>query len=150
MDKILNHLKNKKAGYYFVMAISLLSLIQLIIYLVAFLDSQWESYFDISIVIFSSLAFLSGLISLVIDGIFNIKEATHFGGGLCLLFNFLSFLMFNRYGYMYYSQVFFGGIEFRLIISMYYGYLYSLIIYIIVSGLGIASCFMKHDALEGE
>ena len=90
MDKILNHLKNKKAGYYFVMAISLLSLIQLIIYLVAFLDPQWESYFDISIVFFSSLAFLSGLISLVIDGIFNIKEATHFGGGLCLLFNFFN------------------------------------------------------------
>ena len=150
MTQISNYLKNKKAGYYFLMAISLLSLVQLIIYVNAFLDPQWESYFDSSIVIFSSLAVLFGIGSIVVDVIFKVKASTHFGGGLCLLFSFLSFLMFNRYGYMYYSQIFFGGIEFRLILAMYYGYLYSLLLYIVIFGLGIASCFMKHDALEGK
>ena len=56
--------------------------------------------------------------------------------------------MFNRYGYMYYSELFFGGIELRLIFSMYYGYLFSLLIYIVIFVLGIIACFKKHDATE--
>ena len=142
MDMILTHLKNKKAGYYFVMANSLLSLVIFIIYLVAFLDPQWESYFHSSVAIFALLSFVVGGASLCY------KRLSHWGGGLSLLFSFISFLMFNRYGYMYYSQIFFGGIEFRLILQMYYGYLYNLIMYLVIFGLGIASCFMKHDALE--
>lgn len=145
-----NRLRSKKAGYYFVMVMSLLSLAQLVIYLLAFLDPQWQPYFDRSVVILSSVAAGAGIVSLLVDALFKVKASTHFGGGLCLLFAFLSFLMFNRHGYMYYSELFFGGIELRLIFSMYYGYLYSLLIYIVVFVLGIASCFMKHDAAEGE
>lgn len=143
-----NPLKTKKAGYYFVLVSSLLALAQLVIYLLAFLTPQWQPYFDRSVVILSSLAAFFGVASLVIDALFHVKAATHFGGGLCLLCAFLSFLMFNRYGYMYYSELFFGGIEFRLIFAMYYGYLFSLLSYIVIFVLGIASCFMKHDALE--
>ena len=97
----------------------------------AFLDPRWQSYFDRSVVILSGLAAFFGLASVAADALFRWKAATHFGGGLCLLFAFLSFLMFNRYGYMYYSELFFGGIELRLIFSMYYGYLFSLLIYIV-------------------
>ena len=49
---------------------------------------------------------------------------------------------------MYYSELFFGGIELRLIFSMYYGYLFSLLIYIVIFVLGIIACFKKHDATE--
>lgn len=144
MEKIKEYLKNKKLGYYFVLAISLLALIELIIYLTAFLDPQWESYYDSSVVIFSAIAFVLGATSLCF------KNLSRWGAGLSLLFSFLSFLMFNRYGYWYYSQIFFGGIEFRLILEMYYGYLYTILISLVIFGLGIAACFMKHDALEEE
>ena len=144
----MNPLKNKKTGYYFVLVTSLLALAQLVIYLMAFPGTQWEPYYDQSVVLLSGAAALLGIVSLVLDALFHWKPATHFGGGLCLLLSFLSFLMFNRYGYMYYSELFFGGIEVRLIFSMYYGYLYSLVSYILIFVLGICACFMKHDAAE--
>ena len=142
MEKLKGYLKNKKLGYYFVMAISLFALVELIIYLNAFLDPQWESYYDSSVVIFSAIAFVVGAASLCY------KNLSRWGAGLSLLFSFLAFLMFNRYGYWYYSQIFFGGIEFALILQMYYGYLFIILISLVIFGLGIASCFMKHDASE--
>jgi len=145
----MQHLKNKSAGFYFALTIGLLSLIQLIVYLCGFLDPQWEPYFDRSVVILSALAAGLGILPCLVSAFSPVKAASHYGAGLCLLFGFLSFLMFNRYGYMYYSELFFGGIEFRLILSMYYGYLYSLICYIVIFALGIAACFMKHDKQEG-
>ena len=148
MKSATNPLKTKKPGYYFVLAISLLALAQLVIYLMAFPGTQWEPYYDQSVVLLSGAAALLGIVSLAADALFCWKAATHFGGGLCLLLSFLSFLMFNRYGYMYYSELFFGGIEVRLIFSMYYGYLYSLVSYILIFVLGICACFMKHDAAE--
>lgn len=148
MANLSSHLKQKKAGYYFVLTTGILALAQLLIYVPAFLDPRWQSYFDKSVVILSGLAAFFGLASVAADALFRWKAATHFGGGLCLLFTFLSFLMFNRYGYMYYSELFFGGIELRLIFSMYYGYLFSLLIYIVIFVLGIIACFKKHDATE--
>lgn len=144
----MKHLKTKKAGFYFVLTISLLALAQLFIYLAAFLDPQWQPYFHKTVVICSALAAGLGILSVLLGMLTPVKAASHFGGGLCLLFSFLSFLLFNRYGYMYYSEVFFGGIELRLIFTMYYGYLYSLICYIGIFVLGIIACFKKHDATE--
>lgn len=148
MGNSSNYFKSKKLGYFFVLAISLLAASQLVIYLLAFLDPRWISYYDQSVVILSAAAAALGLLSVAVDAIFRWKGATHFGAGLCLLCSFASFLMFNRYGYMYYSELFFGGIELRLIFAMYYGYLFSLLIYLVIFGLGIAACFMKHSALE--
>lgn len=144
----MQHLKNKTAGFYFALTIGLLALIQLIVYLCGFLDPQWEPYFDRSVVILSALAAGLGILPCLVSAFSPVKAASHYGAGLCLLFAFLSFLMFNRYGYMYYSELFFGGIELRLIFSMYYGYLFSLLIYIVIFVLGIIACFKKHDATE--
>ena len=61
---------------------------------------------------------------------------------------FLSFLMFMRYGYMYFSQIFYSGISLSLIFQMYYGYLVSIILYIVIFGLGVAAMSIKQNKPE--
>ena len=58
--------------------------------------------------------------------------------------------MFMRYGYMYFSQIFFGGISLSLFFQMHFGYLWCILLYVAVFGIGIAGMFLKQSKKEAE
>ena len=141
--KILkNFFKSKALGFYFTAAVVALSLVQLIVYVAAFTPVSWESYMHWTVIFFSVLAILSGI------GLALFKITSPWAPAAATLMEFLSFLMFMRYGYMYFSQVFYSGISLSLIFQMYYGYLVSIILYIVIFGLGVAAMSIKQNKPE--
>lgn len=137
VEKLKEYFKTRGIGFYFTLVVVILSFIGVIIYVVAFNNDTWVSYMHWSVILFLSLSIIFGAGL----SIFNVTSS--WAPAAATLFNFLSFLMFMRYGYMYFSQIFYSGITISLIFQMYYGYLASLILYILALGLGIAAISLK-------
>ena len=137
LEKLKNYFKSKALGFYFTMAVVVLSFVQLIVYVAAFTPVSWESYMHWTVIFFSVLAIISGI------GLSVLKVTSPWAPVAATLMEFLSLLMFVRYGYMYFSQIFFGGFSLALVFQMYYGYLVSLILYVCILGVGTASIFLK-------
>ncbi len=137
LEKLKNYFKSKALGFYFTAAVVVLSFLQLIVYIAAFTPVSWESYMHWTVIFFSVLAIISGA------GLSVLKVTSPWAPVAATLMEFLSLLMFVRYGYMYFSQIFFGGFSFALVFQIYYGYLVSIILYILILGLGTASIFLK-------
>lgn len=137
LEKLKNYFKSKALGFYFTASVVVLSLIQLIVYVAAFTPVSWESYMHWSVIFFSALAIVSGI------GLSVFKVTSPWAPAAATLMEFLSFLMFMRYGYMYFSQIFFSGVTVSLIFQMYYGYLVSIILYVVTFILGIIAMSLK-------
>lgn len=139
LEKLKTYFKSKALGFYFTAAVVVLSFVQLIVYVAAFTPVSWESYMHWTVIFFSVLAILSGV------GLSVFKITSPWAPAAATLMEFLSFLMFMRYGYMYFSQIFYSGVTLSLIFQMYYGYLVSIILYVVVFGLGIAAMSLKQN-----
>ena len=126
-------------GFYFTAALVVLSFVQLIIYAVAFSPVSWESYKHWTVIFFAVLAIVCGAVMPFF------RVTAPWSAAAATLMEFLSFLMFVRYGYMYFSQIFFGGVSISLFFQMYYGYLASLILYVLCFAIGIAAIFLKQE-----
>ncbi len=137
LEKLKNYFKSKALGFYFTAAVVVLSFLQLIVYIAAFTPVSWESYMPLDGHI------LFGIGNHIGAGLSVLKMTSPWAPVAATLMEFLSLLMFVRYGYMYFSQIFFGGFSFALVFQMYYGYLVSIILYILILGLGTASIFFK-------
>lgn len=142
LEKLKDYFKSKALGFYFTAAVVLLSFVQLIVYVAAFTPVSWESYMHWTVIFFSVLAIVSGI------GLSVFKATSSWAPAAATLMEFLSFLMFIRYGYMYFSQIFFSGVTLSLIFQMYYGYLVSIIFYVVTLGLGVAAVSLKQNKPE--
>lgn len=143
LEILKNYFKSKALGFYFTAAVVALSIAQLIVYVAAFTPVSWESYMHWTVIFFSVLAILSGI------GLSVMKITSPWAPVAATLMEFLSFLMFMRYGYMYFSQIFYSGISLTLIFQMYYGYLISIILYLVIFGLGIAAISLRQNKPDG-
>ena len=141
---LIDHFKSKTLGFYFTVAVILLSLVQLIVYIAAFTPVSWESYMHWSVILFSVLAIVSGA-ALSVS-----RFTAPWAPAAATLMEFLSFLMFMRYGYMYFSQIFFSGISLSLIMQMYYGYLVSILLYLLIFVLGVISMFLPQTKAKAK
>lgn len=139
LEKLKNYFKSKALGFYFTAAVTLLSFVQLIIYIAAFTPVSWESYMHWTVIFFSVLAVISGIVLSIF------KVTSPWAPAAATLMEFLSFLMFLRYGYMYFSQIFFSGVTLSLIFQMYYGYLVSIIFYVVTLVLGVVAMALKQN-----
>lgn len=137
LEKFKDYFKTRDIGFYFTMSVVLLSAVELIIYTVAFSPVTWETYMHWSVIFFIVMAIVLGI------GLSIFNVTAPWAPAAATLMEFLSFLMFMRYGYMYFSQIFYSGFSLSLFFQMYYGYLVSIFLYIIMFGLGIASSFLK-------
>lgn len=136
-EKVCVYFKTRGVGFYFTAVAVVLSFIQFIIYIAAFTPAAWISYMHWSVVFFAVVAIAGGIVLSLFD------KTAGFAPAIVTLAEFLSFLMFMRYGYMYFSQIFFSGVSLTLIFQMYYGYLGSLILYFLTFIIGIAAIFIR-------
>lgn len=144
LEKLKDFFKSKALGFYFTAAVVVLALAQLIVYIAAFTPVSWESYMHWTVIFFSALAIVLGA------GLSVFKGTSPYAPAAATLMEFLSFLMFIRHGYMYFSQIFFSGVTLSLIFQMYYGYLVSLILYIVALGSGVAAMSLKQNKSDKE
>ena len=136
--------KSRALGFWFTTAAVILSVARLSVYIAGFTLPAWESYFHWTVVFFSVVAIAAGIALSVFD------TTAPYAAAATTLFEFLSFLMFMRYGYMYFSQIFFGGISLSLFFQMHFGYLWCILLYVAVFGIGIAGMFLKQSKKEAE
>lgn len=137
LKKVADYFRTRGIGFYFTAVAVVMSLIQMIIYISAFTPAAWVSYMHWSVILFAVIAIVGGIALSIFD------RTAGFAPALVTLMEFLSFLMFMRYGYMYFSQIFFSGVTLTLIFQMYYGYLGSLILYFLTFIVGIAAIFIR-------
>lgn len=131
--------KSKTIGFYVTIAAIILSVVQAIIYPVAFAAQAYVPYSHWSTTVFAVIGIVGGAALLCF------KKTQDFAPAVVGLFELLSFYMFIRYGYMYFSTLFFGGISLELIFQMYYGYLWSIILYLVTFVLCIVAIFTKKE-----
>lgn len=127
----------RRLGFYFIVAAVVLALVQVIIYGIAFSELSFTKYRHWSVIFFSVISIISGL------GLTVSRWTSPWAAGVMLVMEFLSFLMFFKYGYMYFSELFFAGVTAEVIGEMYYGYMASMILYVLVFIIGIAAVFLK-------
>lgn len=137
MRSVKEFFKSRSLGFYFLAAAVLLALIQLIIYSAAFSDPAFVKYKHWSVILFSVLAMCSGL------GLCLTRKTEYFAPLAVFVFELLSFVMFVKYGYMYFSELFFAGVSAEAFAQMNYGYMGSIILYILCWGTSIASFFLR-------
>lgn len=137
MNLIKDFLRSRRLGFYFTAAAILLAAVQFIVYLAAFTAPEWTTYMHWTVPFFSALAIVSGA------ALSLFKKTAPFAPAAVTLCAFLSFLMFAKFGYMYFSIQFYGGITAARIANMYYGYLADIILYVLIFVTGIAAIFMK-------
>ncbi len=132
-------------GFYFLLGATLLSLIEIIIYEVSFSHVDFVRYKHYSVTLLAVLAIIIGL------GLTTTKWTKQLAPITMFLMELFSFMMLLKYGYMYFSELFFGGVTMEVIGQMYYGYMWSIILYILIFILTIAAFFMKQTKeIKGE
>ena len=136
---VKNFFKSRGLGFYFTAGAVLLSLIQLIIYSTAFSTVDFVKYKHWTVIFCSVLAILSGI------GLSCTKWTERFAPLAAFVCALASFLMFIRYGYMYFTELFFAGVSAEAISQMYYGYMGSIILYVLIWGVSIAAFFLRQS-----
>lgn len=129
----------RRAGFYFTLAVAVISFVQLIVYAVAFSSSAIVTYRHWTVIFFAALA------ALVAAAMPFFRVTAPWAAAAATLAEFLSFLMFVRHGYMYFSQIFYGGVSVSLFFQMHYGYLASMILYVLALAAGIAAVFLRGE-----
>lgn len=139
MQLVKDFFKSRRLGFYFTVAAVLLALIQVIIYAAAFSTIRFVVYKHWSVILFSVFAILAGI------GLSCTKWTETFAPVAILVFEVLSFVMFVKFGYMYFSEHFYGGVTLETIFSLHYGYLGSIILYILTWAVCAAAMFMRQS-----
>lgn len=139
MQILKDFFKSRSIGFYFTVIAVLFAVIQLIIYAVAFSAVAFVKYKHWSVILCSVFAIILGL------GFSCTRWTQTFAPLAVLVFELLSFLMFVKYGYMYFSELFFAGISATAISQMYYGYMASIIFYVLCWASGIAAMFLRQS-----
>lgn len=139
LDTVKNFFKTRRAGFYFTVAAVILSLIELIIYSMAFNDILYVQYYSTASVTCSVLAIVLGIL-------FSCTKWTErCAPAAVALLELLAFLFFIREGYWYFTTQFYAGISWTAIITMYYGYLVSIVMYVVILIISVASMYMKQS-----
>lgn len=106
---VQNYLKTKAVGFYLLAVVALLSLIATIAYLVGYVGSK---YMSVVVLIMLICAF-------VVTGVLMaFKKTSAFAPISAGVFNLAGFCMFIRTVYMYFTEVFYGGISAEAIQSL--------------------------------
>ena len=129
----------RRAGFYFTLAVAVISFVQLIVYAVAFSSSAIVTYRHWTVIFFAALA------ALVAAAMPFFRVTAPWAAAAATLAEFLSFLMFVYHGYMYFSQIFYGGVSVSLFFQMHYGYLASMILYVLALAAGTAAVFLRGE-----
>ena len=137
MENLKEFFKSKGIGFYLVAAASLLAFVQFIIYIVAFTNIEYRNYMHWSVIFFAVLAIAGGIALSVF------RKTANYAPIAFTVCELLSFLFFIRFGYMYFSTQFFGGVTVELIFGMYFGYLWSIILYVVALIVGNVAIYMK-------
>lgn len=137
LDVVKNFFRTRGLGFYFTVAAVVLALIQLIIYSVAFNETLYVQYFSTTAVICSVLAIVLGI------GLSCTKWTEQCAPAAVAVLELLAFLFFIRDGYWYFTTQFFAGITWEAISTTYYGYLVSIIMFVVILILSVASIYMK-------
>lgn len=137
MEKAKSFITSRSVGFYFLASAMILSLVQIIIYGVAFSANDFIQYKHYSVILIASLAIVVGL------ALSMTKWTDAIAPYVVFFLEIFSFLMFLKHGYMYFSELFFAGVTWTRITEMYYGYMASIILYLIIFVITIASFFMK-------
>lgn len=144
VGKAKTFITSRSLGFYFLVSALILSLVQIVIYNVAFSANDFIQYKHYSVILCASLAIVCGLLLSLT------KWTDSFAAYITFFLELLSFLMFLKYGYMYFSELFFAGVTWTRITQMYYGYMASIILYLIIFVITIASFFMKQRKIRIE
>lgn len=136
LAKMKNFFVNRALGFYFTAAALILSFVQMLIYAVSFQATAYVSYYHWGTTLFAVLGIAAGTVLSLF------KQTENFAAPAITLGALLSFGMFARYGYMYFTMIFYGGISAQAIFGMYYGFLGSIILYILTFGVGVAAIFL--------
>lgn len=139
VDKAKEFIKTRGLGFYFLVGAVILSLIQIIIYEVAFSHSDFLRYKHFSVTLLAVLAIIVSL------GMTLTKRTKQLAPITMFFMELFSFMMLMKYGYMYFSELFFGGISLEVIGQMYYGYMGSIVLYVLIFIITIAAFFMKQS-----
>lgn len=135
MNLVKDFFKSRRIGFYLTVAAVILALVQLIVYAAAFSASDFIRYKHWSVILFSVFAMLFGL------GLGLTRWTEPFAPLAVFVFELISFLMFAKYGYMYFSELFFAGVTAEAVSQMYYGYMASIVLYVLIWGVSIAAFF---------
>ncbi len=138
-DKTTYFIKTRRTGFYFLIAALILSLTQIIIYNVAFSANDFIQYKHYSVILLAVFAIILGL------GLSLFKWTESIAPFVTFFLEVFSFMMFFKYGYMYFSELFFAGVTWQRITEMYYGYMASIILYILIFITSIVSFFSKQS-----
>ncbi len=136
---IKNFFKRRGIGFYFTMGGVLLSVIEVIIYSVAFSTMDYAQYFSQPAVICSVFAIILGV------GLSLTKWTESLAPVALGVLELAAFMLFIKDGYWYFTTQFFGGITMQAIVTTYYGYLCSIILFLLILGVSIASVFLRQS-----
>lgn len=139
LDLVKNFFKTRSLGFYFTAAAVVLALIQLIVYSVAFNDVLYVQYFSTTALVCSVLAVVLGI------ALSCTKWTEKCAPAAVAVLELLAFLFFIRDGYWYFTTQFFAGVTWTAIVTTYYGYMVSIIMFVVILALSVASIYMKQS-----
>lgn len=139
--EVKNFIKTRALGFYFTLAATILAIIQAIIYSIAFNDPLYVQYFSTTALTCSIFAIVLGVI------LSCTKWTERWAPAAIAALELAAFMMFIRDGYRYFTTQFYGGVTTQAILSTYYGYLYSIVFFIIILGLSVASIYLKQSKI---
>lgn len=138
MQKLIDlNFKEKTVGFYLSVAAAILSILLAIVYACGYNHSVYMSW-----TVFA-LALIAGIVFFIL-AIF--KPTQPFAAVVMEVLVFLSFLVFIRTVYMYFSEVFYGGFSFSGLSNVnpiFYTCLILFILSIVLSNIGIYAKFNK-------
>lgn len=139
LNVIKNFFKTRGVGFYLTVAAVILALVQLIIYSVAFNDILYVQYRSTTAIVCSSLAIVLGVL-------FSCTMWTErCAPAAVALLELLAFLFFIRDGYWYFTTQFFAGVTWTAIVTTYYGYLVSIVMFVVILVLSVASMYIRQS-----
>lgn len=138
-DGAKNFFKTRSVGFYLTMSAVVLSLIQLIIYAIAFNAELYVQYFSTAAVIWSVLAMVLGI------ALSCTKWTEQWAPAAVAVCELMAFLFFIKDGYWYFTTQFYAGISMQAIVTTYYGYLWSIGLFVVILLLSVASVYIRQS-----
>ena len=118
------------------------TLVTIIIYKVAFSGISWIKYYHFSVTLCMGLGIGLASVALIF------KRSARFAPFILLGLDFLAFLLFFRFAYLYFSEIFYSGFTIQLFFQMYYGYLVMIFVLLITFIILVVACFMKQTQVK--
>lgn len=136
-QKVKEFFRSRSAGFYLLMTVVLLSLVQVIAYDVLYAQAVRSQYADATA---KWLPYLAIAAALVMSGF---KETERFAGLALFAVQFASFLAYISGTYMYFSTVFFGGFSLKALVDMDGAVSFCIIIFVIILILSGIAAYIK-------